>query len=121
MKQAVLKCSCTISIALRKASHLFYHPSTKLREGIVFTRVLSLHRGPHMTIIHDALDLALQATHPAQSQTSDHQTWDCLPLLVTSGDDHWRPVQNCSFEDPFMGGMHPTGKLSCQRGTCWSY
>ena len=22
------------------------------------------------------------------------------PMLVTSGGHHWRPVQNCSFQDP---------------------
>ena len=29
---------------------------------------------------------------------ANHQTWE--PLLVTSGGDHWRPVQTCSFGDP---------------------
>ena len=59
--------------------------------------------------------------------------WTCppprlQPLLVTSGDQHWTPVQICSFEDPFsvlasgghqstyswqVGGTHPTGMHFC--------
>ena len=31
--------------------------------------------------------------------TPGHQTWE-PPLLVTSGGDHWRAVQTCSFGDP---------------------
>ena len=48
-------------------------------------------------------------------------------LPPTSGGLQWRPVQTCSFENPPMvlmsggqstygwqvGGMHPTGMLSC--------
>ena len=43
-----------------------------------------------------------------------HQTWD--PLLVTSGGDHWRPVQTCSFEDPQLvtsGGNHRRPVQTC--------
>ena len=42
-------------------------------------------RGSHVTITHDALYSTVQA----------------LPLLlVTSGGQHWRPVQNCSLQRP---------------------
>ena len=65
-----------------------YRPPTKLRESNVFSRVcLSVHRGDHVTITHDAFDLTVQGP-PA------------LPLLVTSGGQDWRSVHTCSFEDP---------------------
>ena len=31
------------------------------------------------------------------SPSPGHETW--YPLLVTSGGDHWRPIQTCSLED----------------------
>ena len=63
-------------------------------------------------------------------QTSDLGTY---PQLVTSGGDHWSPVQICSFGDLppsreqhlgvatetrnmygfYAGGVHPTETLSC--------
>ena len=40
-----------------------YRPPTKLREGNVFIPVyLSVHRGSHVTIAHDALDITVQGT-----------------------------------------------------------
>ena len=69
----------------------------------------SVHRGSHVTITHDALDLIVQdpilaPASPAHqtwgplSPASGHQTWDPRPPLVTSGGHHWRPVQTCSLE-----------------------
>ena len=52
-----------------------YRLPTKLWEGNVFTHVyLSVHRGPHVTITHGALDLTVQDPHP-----SGHQTWTPPP------------------------------------------
>ena len=45
--------------------------------------VCSQEKGPNVTITQDALNLTAQA-----------------PLLVTSGGNHSRHVQTCSFEDP---------------------
>ena len=87
-----------------------------------------------MTITHDALDLTV---HPPPSGPpwfpSGHGTWGPFPLLVTSGDHHWSPIQNCSldlavqFPLPVLtsgghqrtyrwqvGGMYSTGILSCK-------
>ena len=54
--------------------------------------------GPHVTITHDALDLTVQPPLPHR-----HQTWappgPPTPLLMTSHDHFWRPVQTCSLED----------------------
>ena len=77
-------------------------PPTKLRKGNVFTGMcLSVHRrrwsschyypwciGPHCTGPLLALD------------PSRHGTWGPpgLPLLVTSGGHHLRPVQTCSLD-----------------------
>ena len=77
----------------------FYRPPPKLREGNVFSRVClsvchSLHRGSHVTITLDALDLTIQWPHG----TSLYRK----PLLVTSGDQYWRLVQTCSPEDPLF-------------------
>ena len=47
--------------------------------------------GPHLTIIHDVLDL-LNPTPPPPRPGPN-------PLLVTPGGHHWRPVQTCSLED----------------------
>ena len=71
--------------------------------------------GSHVTIIHDALDLTVQGSHEPALPFSPHQSWEppdpspgcsdirpetsCAPaptpVLVTSGVDHWRPVQTC--------------------------
>ena len=64
---------------------------------------LSVHRVSHVTITNDTLDLTIQEEpirpgpkppdiRPGRSGHS--------PLLMTSGGDHWRPVQTCSFGDP---------------------
>ena len=48
-------------------------------------------RGSHVTITHDALDLTVQGLPlDIRSGTQSLRTSD---LLVTSGGDHWRPVQ----------------------------
>ena len=60
----------------------------------------SVHRGSHVTITHNALDLTVQdppnpGPAPPAHQTWDplvpasgNQTWDTLPPLVTSGGHH---------------------------------
>ena len=71
-----------------------YRPPMKLREGNVFTRVcLSVHRGKglHLTIVHDALDLTLQAPHirhgtPQPQPQSQPSTSDIL----------WPSLETCS-------------------------
>ena len=57
--------------------------------------------GPHCTGF-----LALSPRHQTWSLGSNpttprHQSWDSqpIPLLVSSGGPHWRPVQTCSLED----------------------
>ena len=74
-------------------------------------------------------------TYPLSS--NGHQTWGPTHLLVTSGGDHWRPVQTYLFGDPIplphdswwwqlkfkhirfqVSGMDPTGKLSCTCCLC---
>ena len=76
-------------------------PPTKLWEGNVFTCVcLSVHRGPHLTITHDALGLTVQGPPPALPPPNiDMGPPQSHPLLVISGDHHWKPVQTCSFDD----------------------
>ena len=51
----------------------------------MFSQAFVCSRGgvPHVTITHDALD----------------PTVPTPPLLLTSGNHHWRPVQTCSLED----------------------
>ena len=88
----------------------FYRPSMKLREGNVLTLVcLSIQRwASHVFITHNALDL----TGPLLDM-GFHWTWippplahgislhrDPLPLLVTSGDHYWRPVQIFHLRTP---------------------
>ena len=73
--------------------------------------------GPHVTIIHDPLDLTVQPPPPPNLRPG-HQTWDpaspCLllsdikqgpppsivPSPVKSNGHHWKPVQTCSFGGP---------------------
>ena len=43
----------------------------------------------HVIITHDSLDLIVQAPTPVSH-----------PLLMSSADHNWRPVQTCSLEDP---------------------
>ena len=69
--------------------------------------MVSVHRGSHVTITHDALDLTAKGPSQLHSPWTSyqelpwlwpspgHQTWD--PLLLTSGGQHWRPVQTCSL------------------------
>ena len=60
-----------------------------------------------MTVTLDALDLTIQSflspcwttdLGPWPGPAHRHQTQ--LPLLLTSGGHHWRPIQTCSFDDP---------------------
>ena len=97
----------------------YYHPPTKLLEGNVFSHVcLSFcsHRGPHVTITHDALDLSVQSPlglppspghgdppkfqppKPAPPNMGHGDPLTPAPLIVTSGGHHWRPVQTYSLD-----------------------
>ena len=94
----------------------------------------TIHRGgSYVTITHEALDLTVQKASIPDAPLQDSRTLDITvqaPLLVTSGDHHWRPIQTCSLQDPSptgtdiwwllkhvlsvqVGGTHPTGMLSC--------
>ena len=68
-------------------------------------------RGSHVTITHNALDFTIQPPFLCLVTPSplhgtliyrDQGTWDLVvqgPLLMTSGDKDWRPVQTCSPQD----------------------
>ena len=61
-----------------------YRPPTKLWEGSVFTGVChSVHGGPHVTIIHDALDLTVQAPLSNRPETQSP-----VPPPLTPGGQH---------------------------------
>ena len=57
------------------------------------------HRGYHVAITHDTLDLAVWA--PVQIPPMDTEHWDPSPALNPPATDIWwsRPVQTCSLED----------------------
>ena len=96
--------------------HLLPQP-TKLWEGKVFTSVclsVILLGGSHVTIIHDAFDLTAEGRPISDMSSLPALPPDILPgtppdirpeipLLLTSGGQHWRLVQACSLEDP----LHP--------------
>ena len=107
--------------------YIYYRPATELRECNVFSRVCPsfFPRGEtfHVTITHDAFDFTVQGPQlwPHSSHlemrhgTPQHIRPEtplapapALPtaLLVTSGGDHWRPVQTRSF------GILPLGMTS---------
>ena len=82
--------------------------------------------GPHCTGTPQAL------SHPLRHGTSgttqsyrvdiEHQPY---PLLVTYGGHHWRPVQNCSLQDPpppVLTSSDETGivGVSGQYGSYWN-
>ena len=49
-----------------------YHPLAELREGNVFIRVSqTVHRGPHVTITHDALKFTVHSPPHKHTHTSD--------------------------------------------------
>ena len=90
--------------------------TTNLREGNVFSRVgLSVGLpsghyarciGPHCTA-HPFPDMERHSTRtPGLLPSMILAPLDMGPqsigtvLLVTSGGHHWRPVQNCLFQDP---------------------
>ena len=108
--------------------YLGTHLLPPVKKGNIFSRVcpsviLSTGRWSHLSITHHALDVTKQnPPPPAVIRPGDptlppprHQTWDPTlppppptsdlgppqpcPLQVTAGDDHWRPVQICSFGD----------------------
>ena len=107
--------------------HLLPQP-VKLWEGNVFAGVcLSVilfgGAGSHMTITHDAFDLTSEG--PPTSDLSPHPALppDILsgtaldispevPLLMTSGGQHWRLVQVCSLEYP----LHPPSSRATSDG-----
>ena len=63
---------------------------------VMFSQESVCSRGgdPNVTITHGALDLA-GIYPPGKIRWGIH-----FPLPVTSGVDHWKPVQTCSFGDP---------------------
>ena len=85
-----------------------------MQEGTVFSHVhlsFYLSGGPHVTITHTHLDIRLADPHPlnirhgtlllapAPSWTSDlGPPTSPRNDLLTSGCQHWRPVQTCSLE-----------------------
>ena len=114
-----------------------YRPPTNLREGDVFSYVCLCVCPWRCPMIHwasvyrDTIPSPLDSKHAYPSQSCSW-TLDMAPPgldpasgLVTSGGQHWRPVQTCAFEDPphprarYNGGqedrMHSTGILSCYR------
>ena len=109
-----------------------YRPPTKLWEGNVFICVcpsvnLSVHRrspcdhylwciGPYCTGLHP---------QPWPLWTSDLGPQASVPLLVTSGGHHWRPVLTCSFEDPHEQHLVVTIEAHTvstgrQNASCWN-
>ena len=93
--------------------------------------------GPHFTVkpldpgSAPPPDIWFPSHHPCRHRALG------TPQLATSGGYHWRPVQTCSFgltvQIPHMvltsgghqsmygwqvGGMHPTGRLSCVTYFC---
>ena len=107
----------------------------KLREGNVFTGAyLSVHGGPHVTIMLEALDLTVLPLPPPDVRLRDpsalspgsghpqHETRGTphtspIPgppapispapslLVVTSGGHHWRPIQTCSLDLTVKGPL----------------
>ena len=62
---------------------------------------------PHVSITHDALNLTVQDTpgsapspppRPKEIRPVDYPIPQ--PTVVTSGGNHWRPLQTCSFGAP---------------------
>ena len=90
---------------LGTCSH-FYRPPRKLREGNVFTGVcLSFNsRGSPMwplPMTHWTSPPGPLVLTPSPWPWPPFQTLHIgIPPVVTSGDCSWRPVQNCSLEDP---------------------
>ena len=108
------------------ASSSFYRPSTKLREGNVFSRVCPCDHLMHWTSLYSPQTSDMGPPQPCPSWI--YQTW--IPQIGTSGGHHLRPAQTCSFEDPpcpplltsgghqstygwQAGSTHPTANLSC--------
>ena len=77
--------------------------SMQLRDGNVFIPIyVSVHRGSHVIITHDALDLTVQVLPKALAPTPRSRHWTSLyrdPMLVTSGGHHYRCVETCSVEE----------------------
>ena len=100
---------------------IFYRPQTKLREGNVFTNVChSVGGGSGVGISHAPWDRShgrypftpIPPPHPPNIRLGN------LPLLLTFGGHHWRPVQTCSLEDlpPTLvltsSGCHRNGRYA---------
>ena len=71
---------------------------------VMFSQVSVWHSlggegGPHVTITHGTLYLAVQAPHPPQAWNLNVQGLPS-PSLLTSGGHHWRRVQTCSLQNP---------------------
>ena len=114
-----------------------YRPTKNLREGNIFSRVcLADHRGCHVTITHDALDLTTQGPPLCtETQSRPHplyrdplacplQTWACsnlfrLDLALQVPSPHPLDMFKLfvmslwSTYGRQAGGWHPTRMLSC--------
>ena len=60
---------------------------------VMFQSCLFVHRGGHVTITHDALDLTMWPTSPSPAPRAG----DKGPLLMKSGDHDGTPAQTYSF------------------------
>ena len=95
---------------LQPGEHI-YRPSTKLREGNVFTMMhgTSLHRAtPGPAPRHGT-------PQPLLPPDIRHGTPPC-PLLLTCGGHHWRPFQTCSPEDPLSPLVLTSAIEACMVG-----
>ena len=101
----------------------------------VFNHVrLSVHRGSHVTISHDALDLTWSAPacpppdmRPNCTWASGNDIWwlrleTCStvytwgPPVITSWGQDWRPILICSLEDPSLPVLTSGGYWSTHDG-----
>ena len=85
----------------RPGSHI-YRPPTKLREGNVFTRVLSVilftgDGGPNVSITYDALDLTIERP-PSPNPSSGHRTslYRDTACPTPASDIWWPGLKICS-------------------------
>ena len=73
----------------------FKHPQTKLQEGNAFTDICLSIGGSHaqqpLAMMH-WISLYLPLPPPDMGPRY-------ISLLLTSDGHHWKPIQNCSFED----------------------
>ena len=95
-----------IIFGFNRPSGTVWHPPTKLQEGNVFICVCLSTGVPmrplpmmHWTSFYTPSPLRPSPSLPRPK----HETWTPpvpAPLPVTSGGNHWWPVQTCSLEDP---------------------